>query len=178
MKLRLLAAVVLLAGPFHAETVTVTCTGWFSDSKCAASRAASGLFTATNPDCAKTSIQNGAAPAFIAEQQHAVFTVMDSPPIIDFLGYHVQVRAAVDNAARTIRILEVKQLSCLCPPAQERFWGGRRTSLSRMKSGIAVYRPQPPCFIHNRALTEIEVRVVTTLLPEPEFLCRAVILAV
>jgi len=111
MKLRLLAAVVLLAGPFHAETVTVTWTGWFSDSKCAASRAASGLFTATNPDCAKTCIQNGAAPAFIAEQQHAVFTVMDSPPIIDHLGYHVQVRAAVENAARTIRILEVKQLS-------------------------------------------------------------------
>jgi hypothetical protein len=36
---------------------------------------------------------------------------MDSPPIIDHLGYHVQVRAAVDHAARTIRILEVKQLS-------------------------------------------------------------------
>lgn len=48
---------------------------------------------------------------FMAEPPHAIFTVVDSPPIVDDLGYHVEVRAAVDNAAKTIRILEVKQLS-------------------------------------------------------------------
>jgi hypothetical protein len=111
MKFNLLAALVLLAGALRAETTTVSWTGWFADSKCAASRAASSTFKPTNPDCSKTCIEKGAAPVFFAEQQHALFTVVDSPSIIDDLGYHVEVHAAADTAAKTIRILEVKQLS-------------------------------------------------------------------
>jgi hypothetical protein len=49
-------------------TLIVTSTGWFSDQKCASPRAASGTFTAMNPDCAnaKKCIENGARPVFIS----------------------------------------------------------------------------------------------------------------
>src|SRR3974377_966531 len=110
MKLNLLAALVLLAGALHADTTTVTWTGCCPASKCAASRAASPVFKPTNPDCSKTCIEKGAALVFMAEQPHTIFTVVDSKSIIDDLGYHVEVRAAVDTAAKTIRIIEVKQL--------------------------------------------------------------------
>ncbi|MGD0361180.1 MAG: hypothetical protein ABSC93_09950 [Bryobacteraceae bacterium] len=88
----------------------VTWTGWFSDLKCASARAANGTFTSTNPECAKTCIKEGAAPAFISEQAKAVFTLKDSPSVIDQLGYHVEVQATVDDAARTITIRKIKQL--------------------------------------------------------------------
>jgi hypothetical protein len=87
----------------------VTWTGWFSDVKCASGRAASGVFTATNPDCARKCIQEGAAPVFISEQARAVFTVKDHV-VLDDLGYHVEIQATVDAAAKTISDLKVKRL--------------------------------------------------------------------
>jgi hypothetical protein len=90
---------------------TVTWTGWFSDSQCALARAASGTFSATNPDCAKRCIQNGSAPAFISEQAQAVFTVKDYPAVVDDLGFRVEVVAEVDEAAKTLSIKKVTRLS-------------------------------------------------------------------
>ena len=100
----------VLAGTALAGGRNVTWTGWFSDLKCASSRAASGTFTATNPECAKNCLKAGAAPAFISEQAKAVFTVKDSPSVVEQLGFHVEVQATVDEAARTITIQKVKQL--------------------------------------------------------------------
>ncbi len=94
-----------------AQPKTVTWTGWFSDSQCALARAASGTFTATNPDCAKRCIQNGSAPAFISEQAQAVFTVKDYPAVVDDLGFRVEVVAEVDEAAKTLSIKKVARLS-------------------------------------------------------------------
>ena len=42
-----------LAGDPPPAVKSVTWTGWFSDLKCASARAAGGLFTATNPECAR-----------------------------------------------------------------------------------------------------------------------------
>src|SRR5258708_11572322 len=94
-----------------ADLKTVTWTGWFSDSQCALARAASGTFTATNPDCAKKCIQNGSAPAFISEQAQAVFTVKDYPAVADDLGLRVEVLAEVDEAEKTISVKKVTRLS-------------------------------------------------------------------
>jgi len=109
MRAIILAALFAMTAA-QAEPKTVTWTGWFSDLKCATSRTASGIFTATNPDCAKTCIESGAAPAFISEQAKAVFTVKDGPSILEQLGFHVEVEATVDDAARTIVIRKIKQL--------------------------------------------------------------------
>jgi len=94
-----------------AEPQTVTWTGWFSDSQCALARAASGIFTATNPDCARRCIEKGAAPVFISEQAKAVFTVKDYPGVIADLGYRLEVVATVDEAAKTLSIKKVTRVS-------------------------------------------------------------------
>ena len=106
----LCVAGLALAGTGWAGSRNVTWTGWFSDVKCASSRAASGIFTATNPECARTCLKGGAAPAFISEQARAVFIVKDSPSVVEQLGFHVEVQATVNAAARTITIQKVKQL--------------------------------------------------------------------
>jgi hypothetical protein len=99
-----------LAGVLRSET-KVTWTGWFSDASCSAARATSGILTATNPDCAKRCIEKGEAPVFISEQAKAIFKIKDYPKVIDDLGYHVEVTATVDEAAKTISVREVKRLS-------------------------------------------------------------------
>ena len=78
--------------------------------QCASSRAAGGTFAATNPDCSERCIKEGAPAAFISEQAKAVFTLKNFPSILDELGYHVEVQARVDESAKTIEILSVKQL--------------------------------------------------------------------
>ena len=90
---------------------TITWTGSFSDSQCALARAASGIFTATNPDCAKRCIEKGAAPVFISEQAKAVFNVKDYRAVISDLGYRVEVVATVDDTAKTLSIKKVTRLS-------------------------------------------------------------------
>ena len=103
--------VLTLAGTLKSETKNITWTGWFSDAQCAYARAASGTFTATNPDCAKKCIEKGAAAVFVSEQAQAFFTVKDYPPVVDQLGFHVEVTASVDEDAKTISVKDVKQLS-------------------------------------------------------------------
>jgi hypothetical protein len=100
-----------LVSTLKSETKNVTWTGWFSDSQCAYARAASGAFSATNPDCAKRCIEKGAASVFIGEQAKAIFKVTDYPSVVEQLGYHVEVTATVDDDAKTISVKNVKQLS-------------------------------------------------------------------
>src|SRR5437764_465248 len=101
--LRAIACMLLISAAIAADAVkTVTWTGWFSDADCAASRAKAGIIGATNPDCAKQCIEKGIAPVFLSEQAKAMFTVKGYAGVIDDLGYHVEVQARVDEAAKTI----------------------------------------------------------------------------
>jgi hypothetical protein len=88
---------------------TVTWTGWFSDLQCASARAAGGVFSSTNPDCARTCIEKGAPPVFISEDAKAVFRVTGYDSAVSDLGYHVSVKANVESE-NTIRILSVTRL--------------------------------------------------------------------
>jgi len=99
------AVVLALSGADLAKKVTWS--GWFSDLQCASARAVGGVFTATNPECAK---KKGAAPAFISEQTKAVYTVKSYPELIGQWGSHVEEQGTLDEGARTITILKVKQL--------------------------------------------------------------------
>lgn len=93
------------------EAKTVLWTGWFSDSTCASARAAAGTFTATNPECARTCIQKGAAGVFISEQAKAVFTVTGYSSLLEDLGYHVEIQARLDESAKSLKILSLKRLA-------------------------------------------------------------------
>jgi hypothetical protein len=101
---------VWLTASAHAGEHTVTWTGWFSDAHCAASRAAGGLFTATNPDCSKRCIDQGAAPVFLSEQAKAIFQVKGYAQLVDDLGYHVEVQGVLDEAGHSITIQKVTRL--------------------------------------------------------------------
>jgi hypothetical protein len=98
-----------MAGDAESVLKNVTWTGWFSDADCAAGRVASGKITATNPECAKQCIEKGIAPVFISEQTKSMFTVKDRD-VVEDLGYHVEVQAHVDEAAKTIEIQKVTRL--------------------------------------------------------------------
>jgi hypothetical protein len=100
-----------LAYHSKAEEKNVTWTGWFSDLKCATARAGSGTFGATNPECARNCMKQGVAPAFIGEQATAVYQVKDYPGVVDDLGFHVEIQASVDDAAKTITVQHVKRLA-------------------------------------------------------------------
>lgn len=89
----------------------VAWTGWFSDERCAAGRAKSGAFTATNPDCAKRCITEGAAPVFISEQAQAIFKIRNYPAAVDDLGYHLEIKATLDEENHTLSIDSVKRLA-------------------------------------------------------------------
>jgi hypothetical protein len=98
------------AFPAAADDRRVTWTGWFSDEGCASGRAASGTFTATNPDCAKSCIQKGARAVFISEQAKRVLKVKGYAGVLDDLGWHLEIQANVNAAGDEIEITNVKRL--------------------------------------------------------------------
>ncbi len=85
-------------------------TGWFSDEHCASARASGGVFTATNPDCAKTCIEKGAAVVFISEQAKAVLKVTGYAKAEDDLGYHIELEGTLDPAHSILSVTSVKRL--------------------------------------------------------------------
>jgi hypothetical protein len=108
-----LAIAILGAAHGRAETKNVTWTGWFSDLGCASGRAASGVFTPTNPECAKKCIEKGAAPVFIGEEAKAIYKVKDYPSVVADLGWRLEITGKVDESAKTISVSSVKRLSAV-----------------------------------------------------------------
>ena len=106
-----LAAWLLLSVAAGAQSSQVMWTGWFSDMQCAIARAAMGLYGPTNPECAKTCIQDGKAPVFISERTKAIYKVTGYSGVIDDLGYHVEIRANLNSPNKTLTISSVKRLS-------------------------------------------------------------------
>lgn len=92
------------------EEKRVTWTGWFSDAKCALSRAAGGTFSETNPDCAKRCIEKGEAPVFISEQAQAVFNIQGYDSVIPDLGYRIELEGMLDQTSKNLRVISVKRL--------------------------------------------------------------------
>jgi hypothetical protein len=108
-----LAITILWSAHGRAETKTVTLTGWFSDQGCASARATSGVFTSTNPECAKKCIEKGAEPVFIGEEAKAIYKVKDYPSVVDDLGWRLEITGTVDESAKTISVTSVKRLSAV-----------------------------------------------------------------
>jgi hypothetical protein len=102
----LISSALTMAG----ENKRVTWTGWFSDQKCASGRAASGTFTATNPDCAKKCINEGSPAVFISEQAKALLKVKGYAGVLDDLGYHVEIQGTLNQAGDEIEVSSVKRL--------------------------------------------------------------------
>lgn len=106
-------AISLMFASFNslsAASTVKTWKGWFSDLSCASGRAKSGVFTGTNPECAKKCIESGTAPAFVSEDAKDVFRVQGHLTVKDDLGYYVEVTGDVDMEAKIINVQQVKRL--------------------------------------------------------------------
>lgn len=84
--------------------------GWLSDESCATARATGGVFTPTNPDCAKRCIESGKAVVFISENDKALFKVSDYPKAKDDLGWHLELSGVLDEDTKTLSVQSVKRL--------------------------------------------------------------------
>jgi len=113
--MRSLSVLVFLAAAVgtHAGSRTATLTGWFSDKGCASGRTNSGVYTATNPDCARRCIEKGSPVVFIAETEKAIYVVKDYAAAKDDLGYKIEVTATVDDEGKTIAVQSVKRLEAV-----------------------------------------------------------------
>lgn len=88
-------------------------TGWFSDKDCASGRANSGVYTATNADCARRCIEKGSPVVFIAETEKAIYVVKDYAAAKGDLGYKIEVAATVDDESQTITVQSVRRLQAV-----------------------------------------------------------------
>src|SRR5262249_42825942 len=96
---------VLLFGPFAwASSSTITSTGFFADLDCVKGRVATGIYTPSNPECAKKCLEKGSPLVFLDAQAKAMYTVKGYSDAIGDLGYRMEVTGTVDDAAKTLTI--------------------------------------------------------------------------
>jgi len=86
-----------------------TLTGWFSCAKCHTAQPSSKV-TAPNPDCSRDCIKAGSGVVFLSEGDQSLYRVQGFEKAIDELGYHEEVIASVDVAAKTMTVKSVKRL--------------------------------------------------------------------
>ena len=88
-----------------------TIKGWISDESCARGRASSGLFTGTNPECAKKCIASGVKMVLIIPDQRTLLTVANPDAAKANIGDFVEVTGNVEAKTKTVHIGNVKLLT-------------------------------------------------------------------
>ena len=97
------SALVLAAG---AEGKAIR--GWLSDEQCARGRAASGVYTGTNPDCARQCVAKGAKIVLILPEARRILLVKNQEAAKANIGDYVEVTGAIDAGDSSIRIASLK----------------------------------------------------------------------
>ena len=92
------------------ETIKVH--GWLSDESCARARAASGTYTATDPECAKRCVAEGKKIVFIDPDARAVFNIANQDAARGNIGDEVEVTGSIDARSNTLNIDSLKLISC------------------------------------------------------------------
>lgn len=101
---------VLALAPTRVNADGTTIKGWISDAECGRGRASSGLFTGTNPDCAKKCIASGKKMVLIVPDQRIVLTVMNPNAAKVNIGDFVEITGSVEMKTKTVRIGSLKML--------------------------------------------------------------------
>lgn len=110
----LLSAAIVLLLPFASQTASAASTkikGWISDEGCARGRASSGLFTGTNPECAKKCIASGAKMVLIVTDQRLLLTVANPGAAKANIGDFVEINGTVEAKTKTLHIDSLKLLT-------------------------------------------------------------------
>ena len=88
-----------------------TIKGWVSDESCARGRASSGLFTGTNPECAKKCIASGAKMVLIVPDQRTLLTVANPEAAKADIGDYVEITGSIEAKTKTVHIDSLKLLT-------------------------------------------------------------------
>lgn len=105
----------LTATAFGGNGKQVTATGWFADEKCARARAGSGTFTATNAECARKCVKDGAKVVFIAEAQKAVWLVEPRDEYVAPIGDYIEIAGTLDEVSGEFQIASIKAIGHVKP---------------------------------------------------------------
>jgi len=84
--------------------------GWLSDSACAHGRAESGVFTATNPTCARECVAKGKKIVLIDPDRKMIFAIANQNLAKKNIGDYVEIAGEMDLQAKTVRITSLRML--------------------------------------------------------------------
>ncbi len=94
-----------------AETQSKTLRGWLSDEACARGRAASGVYTGTNPDCAKQCVAKGKKIVLILPDEKEVLNITNQEIAKANIGDYVEVTGTVEEQTKTLHIDSLKRIT-------------------------------------------------------------------
>jgi hypothetical protein len=119
-----LSLFVLLSGAIASAQVNAqksVIRGWLSDEDCAGGRAKAGLYTGTNPECAKKCVHDGKKIVLIDSDHKRLLVISNQAPAVANVGDYVEISGDLDDQARTLHIDSLKLLEkgramCGVPP--------------------------------------------------------------
>jgi hypothetical protein len=85
--------------------------GWLSDEGCARGRASSGVYTGTNPDCARQCVAQGKKIVLIDPAAKVILNIANQDVAKKNIGDYVEATGALDPQTKTLRINSVKMLA-------------------------------------------------------------------
>jgi hypothetical protein len=98
--------------------------GWLSDESCASGRAVSGVYTGTNPDCAKKCVHEGKRIVLIDPDRKRLLVIVNRDAAVGRVGDYVEISGDLDEKALTLHIdslklLEIGKEMCYVPPKKK-----------------------------------------------------------
>jgi len=109
----LFAVFLLVASCCAAETFQA----WVSDEKCAAEHAKQGVFTGTNPECAKKCISEGKSVVPISESKRKVYQVANPAMLELEVGNLVEITGTISGD--NVHIDQVRHIADGVAPGEE-----------------------------------------------------------
>jgi len=95
----------------QAGTETRTLRGWLSDEGCARGRATAGVYTGTNPECAKRCVAEGKKIVFIDPNARRVLDISNQDAARDNIGDEVAIIGVVDPGKAVVDINSLRLIS-------------------------------------------------------------------
>ena len=98
--------------------------GWLSDEGCAGGRAHDGVYTGTNPDCAKKCVGDRKKIVLVDPEGKRLLVIANQDAAAERVGDYVEISGDVDDQAKTLHIDSVKLLEkgramCGAPPKKK-----------------------------------------------------------
>ena len=109
--------------------------GWLSDEGCGGGRARGGLYTGTNPICAKKCVREGQKTVLLDPDKKRVLTIENPDVAMENMGDYVEVSGDLNEQAETLRIDSLKLLEKAVPYAESL----PRRMLFRQKRQLAEF---------------------------------------